>query len=134
MYKMYGENKNKKKTKVMRIMQEEEGLRIQIEEEAIEQVQQFTYLGVKIDNNGKQEPDIEDRIDKAGKLYHALNWKFLKKKEISTKTKMTVYKTIFRPVLTYGCESWSTTGKIKSNIQTMEIKFLRGMKGITRMD
>ena len=52
---------------------------------------------VIIDSNGKQEATLNERIEKAMKVYYALNNRFINKK-ISRKTKMSVYKTVYRPV------------------------------------
>ncbi|XP_045480940.1 uncharacterized protein LOC123685325 [Harmonia axyridis] len=60
-----------------------------------------------------------------------MNKKFLRRREVKEKTKMTVFKTIFRPILTYGCEAWNTTRNMRSKLQAVEMKFLRGVKGFT---
>ena len=55
----------------------------------------FKYLGVIVDSNGKQEAALNERNEKAIKVYYALNNRFINKKEISRKTKMSVYKTVY---------------------------------------
>lgn len=47
---------------------------------------------------------------------------------------MTVYKSIFRTVLTYGCEILVTTQRSRSKLQAMKMKFLRSVNGLTRLD
>jgi hypothetical protein len=105
-----------------------------IEDTKIEQVNEFKYLGVTINNKGKQDTEINQRISAATKLYHSLGKTFIGKKEISRKTKMTVYQTIFRPVLTFGSESWVITKRQKNRIQTIEMKYHRRALGITKRD
>ena len=39
------------------------------------------------------------------RIYYALNRKFIRKKEITPRAKMSVYNTVFKPILTYGSES-----------------------------
>lgn len=125
---------NKVKTKVMRIAENRENLNIEIDGEKIEQVDHFQYLGVIIDRTGTQEADINNRIQKANKLYYAMNTNFINKKEISKQTKLTVFKTIYRPVLTFGCESWTLTEQQKSKIQAVEMRYLRRVRGVTMKD
>jgi hypothetical protein len=123
-----------KKTKTMMTAKEPEILNIKIGEESLEQVTNFKYLGTIIESSGKQEIDINERIQKTTKTYHMMRQNFIKKKEISKKTKMTVFKTIYRPILTYGSETWVLTRPMKSKIQAIEMKYLRAVKGITRRD
>lgn len=59
------------------------------------------------------------------RLYHALNKTFITQKEVSKQTKLKVFKTVYRPVLTFGCKAWTLTNQIKSKIQANEMKFLR---------
>ena len=125
---------NKDKTKVMTIGESRQKLKIKVDEEELEQVNQYQYLGVMIEQTGKQEMEINERIDKAAKMYYALNKSIIGKKEVSRKTKMNVYKVIFRPILTYGSESWILNNRQKSKLQAMDMKYLRKVKGVTRRD
>ena len=53
---------------------------------------------------------------------------------ITKKTKVNVYKSIFCPILTYGCESWVLTKDIRSRFQAAEMKYLQSIKRIMRRD
>jgi hypothetical protein len=57
----------------------------------LEQVENFKYLGVIINENGQIEEEINTRMLNARKLYHAINKGFLGKKKRSQKTKMAMY-------------------------------------------
>lgn len=125
---------NAKKTKVMMVGKENRNMNIELNNEKIEQVNTYKYLGVTIDREGNMKEEIDERISNAARLYHNLSHTFIGKKEISRKTKMTVYKTVFRPILIYGSESWILTNTMKSRIQAIDMKYLRRTKGVTRRD
>ena len=49
-------------------------------------------------------------------LDFTMHHKFIGKKVIERKTKMRVFKTIFRPVLTFSCESWVLNERQRSSV------------------
>lgn len=125
---------NTEKTKVMVIAKNKTTTNIDIHGVKIKQVEAFQYLGTTIEETGKNEIEIAERVRKANNVYYAMSKGLVNKKEISRRTKMNVYKTIFRPILTYGCESWVLSQQQKSKIQANEMKYLRRVKGVTRQD
>ena len=126
-------NVNMEETKIM-ILGGEESVGMEVEGIKLEQVKSFKYLGVQIQNNGKQEAEISERISTAMKIYYALNRNFKDESNCKKKTKVNVYKSIFCSILTYSCENWMLTKDIKSRIQAAEMKYLRRIKGIARRD
>lgn len=125
---------NMEKTKVMVVGEERICVGVEMDGTRLEQVSDFKYLGVHIQEDGRQVAELNDRISAAVKIYHALNRSLIGKREISRRTKLSVYKTIFCPILTYGCESWVLNNTMKSRLQAVEMKYLRRVKGITRRD
>jgi hypothetical protein len=49
-------------------------------------------------------------------------------------TKVVVYKTIYSPILMYGCESWALTIKLEIRLQSNDMRYPRSVAGKTRRD
>ena len=125
---------NIEKTKVMAVTNTDRKIDIKLKDHSIEQVEHFKYLGVIIDNKGNQEKEINERICKANKTYQAIKNIIMNKREITTKIKVTVYKTILQPIITYGSETWVIPRQYRSKLQAAEMRILRKIKGATIMD
>jgi hypothetical protein len=113
------------KTKTMIISTDERRYEIRVTGQVLEQVQEFKYLGTIISEDGKLKNEINSQIFAVGRMFHSIKNKFLRKQEVTEETKMVVYKTIYFPALTYGCESWALTTKFESRLQTNEMCYLR---------
>ena len=48
--------------------------------------------------------------------------------------KLKVYKTMVRPALLYGAETWATTKGQEARLEVNEMRMLRWMCGVIRMD
>lgn len=125
---------NIEKTKVMSVGEKGSNILIKLNGSIIEQTDSYRYLGVMLHESGRNEAELNNRVESAMKIYYALNKKFIRKKEITARTKMSVYNTVFKPILTYGSESWVLTQSQRSKIQAVEMKYLRGVRGVTKMD
>ena len=55
-------------------------------------------------------------------------------KKPRTDTQMKFYKFIARPSLLYGSETWITTKRDMTRLEAAEMRFLRSVKGYTRLD
>ncbi|KAJ4447044.1 hypothetical protein ANN_09033 [Periplaneta americana] len=96
----------------------------------LEQVSHFNYLGCDISFN--YEKDIEKKVNRfqmiCGTIGRTLGRKARKE------TQMKFYKVMAVPTLIYGSESWTTTKKEESRIQSAEMKFMRYVRRYTKAD
>ena len=78
----------------------------------------FKYLGALITSLNDIETEIKSKIAVGNKCYYALRT-ILKRRSISQSIKIRLYKTIRRPVVTYGAETWTVTSKRGKNVNDM---------------
>jgi len=100
---------NEKKTKYMRLSAVEVRRRVQsitIGQYSFEGVKDFVYLGSSLNNSNNISEEIKRRIMAGNRVYLA-NIKLLKSKLLSKTTKMKLYKTLIKPVVCYGAETWT---------------------------
>jgi hypothetical protein len=93
-----------------------------------EGVNNFVYLGNIVYNENRISKCIKERIQGGNEAYFANNTLF-KNKLISRSTKMQIYKTIFRPVVTYGSETWTLSTAEENALRIFERKMLRKIYG-----
>ena len=55
-------------------------------------------------------------------------------KNSRTDTQMKLYKVVTRPALLYGRETWVTTKRDMTRLEAVGMRFLRSVKGYTRLD
>ena len=56
------------------------------------------------------------------------------KRELSKRAKLSIFKTVFVPILICGHESWVMTERVRSQVQAYEMRFLRKIEGVTLFD
>ena len=100
----------------------------------LNQVEKFKYLGVELSNDARQDCEIDQRIGAASAVLHSLYQSVVTKKEVSRRTKMAIFKELYRPTLIYGHEQWVMTEKIRSRIRAAEMRFLRTTTDLTVRD
>ena len=100
--------------------------------EELERVTQFKYLGASMEEEGGMETEIK---------WVGAGWRNWKKcsgvlcdRRMPTKVKGKVYKTVIRPAMLYGAETWATTKRQEKRIEVTDMRMLRLMCGVTRKD
>jgi hypothetical protein len=89
-----------------------------------EGVAEFIHLGTLISNDNSVQKVIQRRILTGNRTYFAAISLF-RNRLLSRATKIRVYKTLIRPVVTYGAETWTMTKKEKQALLIFERKIFR---------
>jgi sorting nexin-29 len=93
-------------------------------------VQSFTYLGSVIDANNDISAEIKKRILLANKGFYRLKRQF-RSQFLSMKNKIKFYKTLIRPLLAYGSETWVLPKSHEAILGVFERKILTAIFGST---
>jgi hypothetical protein len=96
-------------------------------------VENFNYLVSILNADNKMNIEIAEKIPESNKAYYA-NSKLIKLKLIKKNTKMRMYKTMIRPVLTYSSETWTLTAEDINNLRIFERQILRKIFGPLNID
>ena len=86
---------------------------LRVGNEILPQVEEFKYLGVLFTSEGRMELEIDGRIGAASAVLRALHRPVVVKKELSQKAKLSIYRSIYVPTLTYGHELWVVTERTR---------------------
>ncbi|TWW67452.1 R2DM Retrovirus-related Pol polyprotein from type II retrotransposable element [Takifugu flavidus] len=106
---------------------------LRVKEEILPQVEEFKYLG-SCTSGGRMEREIDRRIGVASAVMRTLHRSVVVKRELSRKAKLSIYRSIFVPTLTYGHELWVMTERTRSRVQAAEMSFLRRVAGLSLRD
>jgi hypothetical protein len=111
----YGLIVNGQKTKYLRCTRKNYKLEeLQINSMYLQQVQSYKYLGSTVNSDNSKEEEIQHRIRLRNKAYCADQF-FFKSRFVSKKSKLKLYWSIIRPIVTYACETWVLKETIKTS-------------------
>ena len=97
--------------------------------DALEEVQDFVYLGSKIATDVDSAKDATARIRKASQTFAKLKpiWK---SKQLRLKTNLSLYNSNVLSVLLCGFECWKLMAKLANKLETFENRCLRKILGV----
>jgi hypothetical protein len=116
-----------KKTKCMVVKNDKKNLvaapYLYIDGQKFEGVHRFIYLGLLVNDNNHISEEIRRRIQNSNKCHYGLR-KHFKSQLLTHETKVRLYRSLVRSVLTYGCEIWTLTKADELALSTFERKVL----------
>jgi len=103
--------------------------KITINDETLDQVNQFTYLGCGISYQFSN--DVELKLAKFLQLIGTIKRTIIGK--VRTETILKLYNTLVLPAFLYGSENWTLTASQRRRNEAAEMKLLRPLAGYTSM-
>jgi hypothetical protein len=110
---------NVKKTKIMTTAAKEE-VHITIDNEEIEVVDSFIFLGSLIASSGDSTPEIKRRIA-LGRTAMVSMDQIWRCKDVAIATKRRLITAVVLPIATYGCETWTMKKADRRRIDAFEL-------------
>jgi hypothetical protein len=104
---------------------------MKIETTKSETVQCFWYLGSVVNQNNETE-EVEERINAGNKALY-VNKKLFQCELLSKRSKLRLYWSTIRQVVTYACEAWVLKDNIVHKLIRFERKILRKIYGATKL-
>ena len=118
----------------MRVARQKGLCKVRIGDQELEQVDEMKYLGVVISADGNMEKEVEVRIGNATRMIGGMSDVVLRRNELSKNTKLKFVNATMIPMLMYGCEAWSLSKKLQSRVQATQMRVLRRIEGVNKVD
>ena len=119
---------NHNKSKIMKVSANPT-TEILVNDMALENVEEFNYLGSYLNADGDINREISSRIANASLAFQRLK-NIWSSGQINETTKIKLYKSNVRSVLLYAAETWKTNQRIESRLRGFEGRCLRRILGI----
>jgi len=88
----------------------------QMSANTLQQVEKFKYLGPVLTSDGRRSEEVDTQVGKDNTVLHEFYRSVIKK--LSNIAKLSAFKSVFVPILTYGHETWVMTEKILTQVQS----------------
>jgi len=105
---------------------------LQLSSNTLQQVEKFKYLGVVFTSDGRRSEEIDIRVGKANEVLREFHGLCGHKTRAFNTTKLSVFKSVFVPILTCGHESWVMTERKLTQVQAPDMGFLRRVHSVTQ--
>ena len=129
----WGMDINGAKTKIMSIGAgtDDDQPTITLRGNALEAVEEFSYLGSKVGQTARVDGEVSTRLEKAATVYQMWRRKVFRSRSVSKKTKAHVFRVMVMSVLLYGSETWAVTQQDLKRLHAFQMKCLRDIIGVT---
>ena len=92
-------------------------------------VTDFKYLGYRI---SEYKSDLEDKLEAYNKINGAIRRHF--GKQMNEETKLRIHNSTAKAAMKFGSEVWVLKKRDERRLEAAQMKFLRHLLGITKLD
>lgn len=126
---------NVSKTKYMKYQRAgtDNATEIEIDDCIFQKVESFNYLGVRLASNNDGTEEVKARVQ-AGYRAYFTNKDILRDRQIRKETKIKIYRTLIRTVVTYAAETMCFTRREEEQFRVFERKIMRVILGPKRIN
>jgi hypothetical protein len=129
----YGLEISKDKTKVLLVAKEQRDITIKIDDQKLDQVSHFKYLGTEVTDQNRSTTDLRCRTAQA--LAACSNLRVIWRNQgVSLNTKLRLLDCLVLPIALYGCETWTMNKADIDKLCAFGMKCLRVMFNINWRD
>lgn len=115
-----------------KIMTNSRKVDITIDQEKLEYTDEYIYLGKQISfNKNNNEKEVERRAQLTWNKYWSLKEIFKGQTPLKLKTKL--FNSCILPCLTYGCQTWKYTDKVRNKLVTCQRGIERSMLNLKKL-
>ena len=101
--------------------------------EPLEEVDGFKYLGSQVAADGGCERDVVHRINEGYRAWGALK-SVKSNRGLGMMAKKCLYEGVIVPTALYEAEAWGMRSAERMKVNVPEMKYLRSLVGVSRMD
>ena len=123
---------SRKKTEYLRFNEDHES-EIVMDREKLNRVEKFKYLGSTVAKDGNLDVEIAHRVQAGWRNWRRMSGDLCDRR-INVKVKGRVHKTVVRPAMLHGAETWPVKKVQEKRLDVAEMKMLRWMCGVTKRD
>ena len=125
----YGLEISKDKTKVLLVAKEQRDITIKIDDQKLDQVSHFKYLGTEVTDQNRSTTDLRCRTAQA--LAACSNLRVIWRNQgVSLNTKLRLLDCLVLPIALYGCETWTMNKADIDKLCAFGMKCLRVTQGV----
>ena len=126
---------NVAKSKVMRCTRNMDRgkLNVKLNGDLLEEVESFKYLGSHIAVGGGVETEVNFRVKEASKCLGGMK-RVMRNRYLGMDAKRRLYEGVIVPTVLYGAETWNVRKEERNKLNVMEMRCLRSMLGVSRVD